>query len=192
MAGGGGHPVGADRQQPPGAHRGSFGHRRRDRQHAVEAERVGRYGDAQVLAAIAIVASVSQRSCASMKRATSSMNMIAPPTPCSPCDSCSISMVAAKPHSNEAQVKIASSIRYQRRRPYRSARLPAVSRNAASVSAYASTIHCRSEKLECKAFWMSGSATLTMVMSSSNMNVPRHTAPSVHHLFPRGAATAVA
>jgi hypothetical protein len=32
---------------------------------------------------------------------------------------------------------------------------------------------------------MSGRATFTIVMSSSNMNVPRHTATSVHHLFPR-------
>ena len=66
-----------------------------------------------------------------------------------------------------------------------SARLPAVSRNAASVSAYASTIHCRSEKLECSACWISGSATFTIVMSSSSMKVPRQTATSVHHLLPR-------
>ena len=66
-----------------------------------------------------------------------------------------------------------------------SAKLPAVSRNAARVSAYASTTHCRSEKLECRAAWMSGRATLTIVMSSNSMNVPRHTATSVHHLFPR-------
>ena len=66
-----------------------------------------------------------------------------------------------------------------------SARLPAVSRNAAKVSAYASTTHCRSEKLEFRARWISGRATFTIVISSSSMNVPRHTATSVHHLFPR-------
>ncbi len=32
---------------------------------------------------------------------------------------------------------------------------------------------------------MSGSATFTIVMSSSSMNVPRQTASRVHHLFPR-------
>jgi hypothetical protein len=32
---------------------------------------------------------------------------------------------------------------------------------------------------------MSGRATFTIVMSSSSMNVPRHTATSVHHWFPR-------
>ena len=63
-----------------------------------------------------------------------------------------------------------------------SAKLPAVSRKAAKVRAYASTTHCRSEKLECKAVWMSGNATLTIVMSSKSMNVPRQTATSVHHL----------
>ena len=31
------------------------------------------------------------------------------------------------------------------------------------------------------AVWMSGSATFTIVMSSSSMNVPRQTATSVHH-----------
>ena len=62
--------------------------------------------------------------------------------------------------------------------------LPAGSRSEASVSAYASTTHWRPAKLELSACWMSGSATLITVMSSSNMNVPRQTATSVHHLLP--------
>ena len=36
---------------------------------------------------------------------------------------------------------------------------------------------------------MSGSATFTIVTSSSSMNVPRQTATSVHHLFPRRSGT---
>ncbi len=124
---------------------------------------------------------------ASAKSARETANMMAPPTPCRPRDSWSISVLTAKPHSTDAAVKIARPIRYSRRRPYLSARLPAVSRNAARVSAYASTTHCRSEKLAFSARWMSGSATFTIVMSSSSMNVPRQTATSVHHLFPRWA-----
>ena len=59
-----------------------------------------------------------------------------------------------------------------------------MSSSAARVSAYASTTHCRSEKLAVSPVWMSGRATLTMVTSSSSMNVPRQTATRVHHLFP--------
>jgi hypothetical protein len=68
-------------------------------------------------------------------------------------------------------------------------RLPAVSKNAASVSAYASTIQCSPEKLEPSPRWMPGSATVTMVISSSSMKIPRHTATSVHHLLPGRAGT---
>src|SRR3954468_13407483 len=64
-----------------------------------------------------------------------------------------------------------------------SASEPLVSSRAASVSAYASTTHCRSAKDACSDVWMSGNATFTIVMSSSSMNVPKQTATSVHHLF---------
>ena len=37
---------------------------------------------------------------------------------------------------------------------------------------------------------MSGNATLTMVTSSSSMNVPMHTATSVHHLLPAAGSLA--
>ena len=122
---------------------------------------------------------------ASASSASDTANMIAPPAPCRARDSCSISVLAAKPHRTDAPVNTTRPARYSRRRPYLSARLPAVSKNAARVRAYASTTHCRSEKLEFSARWMSGRATFTIVMSSSSMNVPRQTATSVHHLFPR-------
>ena len=72
---------------------------------------------------------------ASASRASETANMIAPPTPCRARDSCSISVLAAKPHRADASVKTTRPTRYSRRRPYMSARLPAVSRNAARVSA---------------------------------------------------------
>jgi hypothetical protein len=122
---------------------------------------------------------------ASASSASATANMIAPPAPCRARESWSISVLAANPHSAEAHVNTTRPIRYISLRPQESARLPAVSKNAARVSAYASTIHCRSEKLEFSACWISGRATVTIVTSSSSMNVPRHTATSVHHLFPR-------
>ena len=72
---------------------------------------------------------------ASASRASETANMIAPPMPCSARDSWSISVVVAKPQSTEAVVNTARPIRYSSRRPNMSARLPAVSRNAARVSA---------------------------------------------------------
>ncbi len=72
---------------------------------------------------------------ASASSASDTANMMAPPTPCNPRESWSISVLTAKPQSTDAVEKTASPIRYSSRRPYMSARLPAVSKNAASVSA---------------------------------------------------------
>src|SRR6266536_6581847 len=51
--------------------------------------------------------------------------------------------------------------------------------SAARVTAYASTTHCRPVRLAWRRCWMLGSATLTIVMSTSSMNVVAHTATSV-------------
>ena len=72
---------------------------------------------------------------ASASRASETANMTAPPMPCRARDSSSISVLTAKPHSTEAAVKMTRPTRYISRRPNMSARLPAVSRNAARVSA---------------------------------------------------------
>ena len=45
-----------------------------------------------------------------------------------------------------------------------------------------STTHCRDENEVFRSTAMSGSATVTMVTSTSSMNVPRHTAISGIHL----------
>src|SRR4051812_43661775 len=73
-----------------------------------------------------------------------------------------------------------------RRRPMMSATDPDTSRSEASVSAYASTTHCRSLKLALRSFWIAGSATFTIVMSSSSMKVPIATQASVHQRFGLG------
>ncbi len=43
--------------------------------------------------------------------------------------------------------------------------------------------HCTSLKLACSSDWMVGKATITMVMSNSNMKVAAHTTTKVHHFF---------
>src|ERR1017187_3720029 len=43
--------------------------------------------------------------------------------------------------------------------------------------------HCMSLKLACSSDWMVGKATITMVMSNSNMKVAAHTTTRVHHFF---------
>ncbi len=109
-------------------------------------------------------------------------NMIAPPTPCNARASERKTMPVAPPHNADPSVKTTIPMANMRRRPRRSAVEPAVSRKAASVNAYASMTHCRSDSDPEKARWMSGSATFTIVMSSSSMNTPVQTAISVHHL----------
>ena len=54
---------------------------------------------------------------ASASSASETENMMAPPAPCRPRDSCSIKVLAAKPHNAEAAVNTTSPIRYSRRRP---------------------------------------------------------------------------
>src|SRR5262249_30781930 len=85
------------------------------------------------------------------------------------------------PQSRDAAEKIASPKAKSRRRPNRSASDPAVSTSAASVSAYASTTHCRSLKLAPRSSRIEGSATFTTVMSSRSITVATETANKVHH-----------
>src|SRR4051794_12898296 len=57
---------------------------------------------------------------------------------------------------------------------------------AARLTAYASTTHCKPVRLASSSCWMLGSATFTIVMSTSSMNVVAQTATSVQR---RPAAT---
>src|SRR6201996_1756625 len=60
-------------------------------------------------------------------------NIIAPPIPCPLLDTISMSGLAARPHSSEPRVKMASPMENTSLRPYRSAREPEVSSSAARV-----------------------------------------------------------
>ena len=119
------------------------------------------------------------KACASS--ASEVANMIAPPIPCPARASTRKTGPFASAQSSDPAVKIARPIANSSLRPKMSASEPAVSSSAASDRAYASTTHCSWAKLACRSSWMLGSATFTIVTSTSSMNVPRQTASRVHH-----------
>src|SRR3954451_7950741 len=118
---------------------------------------------------------------ASAMSASDWANMIAPPIPWTPRARLRESESSARPQASEARLKTARPTTKTFRRPSRSPRDPAVSRNAASVSEYASITHWMSAKSACSERPMSGSATFTIVMSSSSMNTATHTTINVSH-----------
>ena len=71
--------------------------------------------------------------------------------------------------------------RNTRLRPSRSASEPALRTTVASMSEYASTTHWRSVKEAWSSFWISGSATLTTVMSSRSMKMATQTMTRARH-----------
>src|ERR1700678_2087611 len=115
-------------------------------------------------------------------RAREVANMTAPPTPWTARARLSIREEVDSPHTSDEAENTPSPMAKTTRRPNMSPMTPAVRRKAARVSEYASITHWRSLKLACSDRWMSGSATLTTVMSSSSMNVAVQTAIRVHHL----------
>ena len=108
--------------------------------------------------------------------------MMAPPMPWNARERARNTMPVAAPHSAEPTVKIATPMTNSSRRPFRSARVPAVSSSDARASAYASMTHCSAESEELNDPAMSGRATFTMVRSRSSMKTPMHTTTRVHHL----------
>src|ERR1700678_3328157 len=115
-------------------------------------------------------------------RAREVANMTAPPTTWAARARLSINDEVDSPHTSEEAEKIPSQTETPSRRPNSRPTTPAVRRKAARVSEYASITHWRSLKLACSDRWMSGSATLTTVMSNSSMKVAVQTAMRVHHL----------
>src|SRR4051794_33395191 len=130
-------------------------------------------------AAIAVPNSRPRNSCA--MSASEVANMAAPPTPWRPRARLSRVELVARPHRSEATVKTRTPSWNMRLRPSRSASDPTVSMRADSISVYASTTHWRLVRLALKSRWMLGSATFTIVMSTSSMNVATQTARRVHH-----------
>ncbi len=128
----------------------------------------------------AVPRSRPRNSCASSDSEVA--NMIAPPIPWPARASTRNSELGDSAHSSEVRLNSPSPIMNRSLRPYRSASEPIVSSTEASVSAYASITHWMSEKLACREVAIFGSATFTIVMSSSSMNVATQTTISVHHL----------
>ena len=85
-------------------------------------------------------------------------------------------------HASEETVKMTSPIASSRLCPKMSPSEPAVSSTTVRVSVYASTTHCRDANDGSSESAIDGSATATIVTSSSSMNEQTTTAASVHHL----------
>src|SRR5665213_452074 len=130
-------------------------------------------------AAIAVPRSRPWNSCPINARPVA--NNAAPPMPCNARDQMSMGAFVATPHSSEASVKTAKPPTKTCLRPKRSADDPHTSMRVDIAKAYASITHCKSLKLACRRCSIVGSATCTIVMSTSNMNVAPHTAISVNH-----------
>jgi len=91
-------------------------------------------------------------------------------------------------HHTDAARNTPSPASSSRLRPKRSPITPAGSMIPASVSRYASTIHCRSRVLACSAAEMAGSAIFKMVRSRATMTTDKHVTPSIHHRPARASA----
>ena len=127
----------------------------------------------------AVPRSFPWNSCAMI--ASETANIPAPPIPCNPRERMRKSGDVAAPHNADATVNSAIETRNTRFRPSRSPSEPALRIVAASVSAYASTTHCRSVKFVCSCDSMFGSATLTTVMSRRSMNTAMQTTVKTRH-----------
>ena len=89
----------------------------------------------------------------------------------------------ASPEASDAAVNTTSPPMKRRRRPSRSATRPPSRRRPPKRSAYALTIHWRFRSENPRSFWMDGSATFTIAMSSTTMNwTPRSRASASHFL----------
>ena len=115
-----------------------------------------------------------------MERAAGAMT--APPTPCKARAATSTAWLPASPHSSEAKVKRARPAANTRLRPKRSPALPPSSRKPPKVSRYPLTTHESPVSEKASEPCIAGSATLTMVPSSTIMSCAAHTSSSASHL----------
>ena len=99
---------------------------------------------------------------------------IAPPTPCTARAPISSPWVVDTPHATDAAVKIAIPVRNSFRWPNRSPSRPPRSRNPPNVSRYAFTTQARDVSVNPRSSRIEGSATFTIVMSTTIIRSPRH------------------
>src|SRR5262245_61170254 len=94
----------------------------------------------------------------------------APPAPCTARAVSKKASLLANPPASEAAENSSSPAMNMRRRPSRSPARPPSSSSPPKVSAYALTTHSRPDPEKPSARWICGSATLTMVASSTTIN----------------------
>src|SRR4051794_3213475 len=103
----------------------------------------------------------------------------AAPTPCSRRAPISAPSVGATPHNSDATVNVTRPARNTRLRPTRSPRRPARSSRLPNVTRNALTTQVRSAWLKPRSRWIDGSATFTIVTSSTIISCAKQTTISV-------------
>ncbi len=98
----------------------------------------------------------------------------APPSPCTARAATSMPWLVASPHVIEASVKSVTPPRNMRRCPNRSPSRPPRSRKPPNVSRYALTTHASDVSEKPRSSRIDGSATFTIVVSSTIIRSPRH------------------
>ncbi len=98
----------------------------------------------------------------------------APPAPWTNRAMISTCWFPARPHRADAAVNTPSPVRKTRRRPARSPNRPASSSSPPNAIRYAFTTHARAAAVKCSSVRIDGSATFTMVASSTIMSMLPH------------------
>src|SRR4051794_10501245 len=102
----------------------------------------------------------------------------AAPTPCRKRAPISAPWLGASPHRIDAAVKNTTPARNTRLRPNRSPSRPASRRKPPNVTRKAFTTQVRSACVKCRSAWIEGSATFTIVVSSTIISCARQTTTS--------------
>ncbi len=118
-----------------------------------------------------------------MRAAPTPMKALAPISCSALCESAARTDVSANTTSPSCRA---------RRRPFRSPKYPNASSSAEKTNVYASTIHCRDDVEASSSVLSVGSATFTIVLSTTTMNRLRHSTASTHQrLFVSGGRVTV-
>ncbi len=107
----------------------------------------------------------------------------APPSPCTARAAISIVCDGASPHASDASVNTTRPARNMRRWPYRSPSRPPSSRQPPNVSRYALTTQTSAVSVKCRSVPIDGSATFTIVLSSTIISTPRQRTISAYQRF---------
>ena len=129
------------------------------------------------------IAMLRSRPCAkvTVRIASAAGDSNAPPSPWTARAAIRNSGEFAKPATSEVTPNKSRPATNTRRGPSRSAIRPPSSRKPPNSRVYALITHCRESAEKFRSAWMSGSATFTIVTSSTTMNCARANTASVAH-----------